>query len=72
MQGHIGKIYYSICDDNPDYYRTIRITNNPITGMPKSNVTGILYGTPPPTMEEIPPLLKSQIHSMNNVLPYNP
>ena len=71
MQGHIGKIYYSICSDNPDYYRTIRFTSNPMTGMPRSMVSNILFGTPPPDMEEIPPLLKSQIHSMNNALPYN-
>ena len=66
----IGKIYYSICDDNSNYFRTIRIARNPFTGNLQTQVSNITAGSPPPDMEQIPPLMKTKLMSMNNALPY--
>ena len=66
----IGKIYYSICDDNSNYFRTIRIARNPFTGNLQTQVSNVTARSPPPEMEPIPPLMKTKLMSMNNALPY--
>ena len=71
MATQIGKIYYSICSDNPNYFRTIRIARNAMTGNLQTQVSGITPGSPPPEMEEIPPLMKTKLMSCNNALPYS-
>ena len=70
MATQIGKIYYSICSDNPNYFRTIRIARNPFTGNIQPQISNITPGSPPPDMEEIPPLMKNRLFSCNNALPY--
>ena len=66
----IGKIYYSICPDNSDWYRTIRIANNPFTGHRQSYVSNPVNGVPPDGMEKIPELMRTRLMSMNNALPH--
>ena len=66
----VGKIYYSICSDNPNYFRTIRIARNPFTGNLQTQISNITPGSPPPDMEPIPPLMRTKLMSMNNALPY--
>ena len=70
MATQIGKIYYSICEDDPRYFRTIRIHKNPLTGTIQPQISNITPGSPPPDMEEIPPLMKNRLMSMNNMNPY--
>ena len=67
----VNKIYYSICPDNSNYYRTIRMHRNPMTGNIQSQVSNIVQGVPPEGMEEIPPLMRQRLQSCNNVLPYS-
>ena len=71
MATQIGKIYYSICEDDPRYFRTIRIQRNALTGNLQTQVSGITPGSPPSDMDEIPPLMKTKLMSCNNVLPYS-
>ena len=59
MESQIGKIYYSKCPDNKDYYRTIRIIKNYLNGGLQSQISNPVYGNPPPDMPEIPPLMRS-------------
>ena len=67
----IGKIYYSICPDDKSYFRTIRLHRNFATGNIQSQISNKVYGDPPPTMEPIPPLMRTKLTSVNNMLPYN-
>ena len=66
----VGKIYWSRCDDNPNYFRTIRIARNPFTGNIQPQISNITAGSPPPDMEELPPLMRNKLMSGNNALPY--
>ena len=66
----VGKIYWSRCEDNPNYFRTIYLHRNIFTGNIEPKVSNITPGTPPSGMEEIPPLMKNRLMSMNNALPY--
>ena len=45
----VGNIYYSICPDNDNYYRTIRLHRNPLTGNIESQVSNPVYGDPEST-----------------------
>jgi len=67
----IGREYYSICDDNPNYFRTIRIARNPFTGNIQSQVSNACHGVPPEGIDEIPPLMKNRLNSCSNALPYS-
>ena len=66
----IGNIYYKRCEDRPEYFRTIRISQNFLTGHLQTQVSNITPGDPPPDMEELPPGLHHRVNSMNNKLPY--
>ncbi len=66
----VGKIYGSRCDDNPNYFRTIRIARNPFTGNIQPQISNLTAGSPQPDMEELPPLLKHRLMRMNHALPY--
>ncbi len=66
----IGKIYWSRCEDNPNYFRTVRIARNPMTGNIQPQISNITPGNPPPDMDEIPPLMKRKLLSTSNALPY--
>ena len=57
----IGKIYYHRCEDNPKYFRTIRIWHNPFTNANQPQVSNPVYGDPPPTMPEIPPMMLTKL-----------
>ncbi len=70
MESQIGKIYFSYCPDNKDYYRTIRILKNYLHGGLQSQISNPVYGTPPPELPEIPPIMKSKLLSINNAMPY--
>ena len=70
MESQIGKIYYSKCPDDKDYYRTIRIIKNYLNGGLQSQISNPVYGNPPPDMPEIPPLMRSKLLSINNSMPY--
>ena len=70
MESQIGKIYFSYCPDNKDYYRTIRILKNYLNGGLQSQISNPVYGNPPPDMPEIPPLMRSKLLSINNSMPY--
>ena len=45
----INKVYYSICPDNENYYRTIRLHRNPLTGNIESQVSNVVFGDPEST-----------------------
>ena len=67
----VNKIYYSICSDNENYYRTIRLHRNPFTGNIESQVSNPVYGDPKSAgLDPIPPLMRSKLQSCNNALPY--
>tara|TARA_Y100001963_G_scaffold2891_1_gene3896 strand:+ start:404 stop:664 length:261 start_codon:yes stop_codon:yes gene_type:complete len=66
----VGKIYYSICPNDKRYFRTIRLHRNFATGNIQSQISNPVYGDPPPTMEPIPPLMRTKLTSVNNMLPY--
>ena len=67
----INKVYYSICPDNENYYRTIRLHRNPFTGNIESQVSNVVFGDPESTgLDPIPPLMRSKLQSCNNALPY--
>ena len=40
----VNKIYYSVCPDNDNYYRTIRLHKNPFTGNLQSQVSNPVVG----------------------------
>ena len=67
----VNKVYYSICSDNQNYYRTIRLHRNPFTGNIESQVSNPVYGDPESIgLDPIPPLMRSKLQSCNNALPY--
>ena len=67
----VNKVYYSICSDNENYYRTIRLHRNPFTGNIESQVSNPVYGDPESLgLDPIPPLMRSKLQSCNNALPY--
>ena len=70
----VNKIYYSICPDNENYYRTIRIHRNPFTGNLTSQVSNPVIGGKEQAeglgFEPIPPLMRQRLQSCNNSLPY--
>jgi len=51
----VGKTFYRLCDDDPNYFSTIYIHYNPFTNSLRPMTTTPIYGTPPPGMEPIPP-----------------
>ena len=57
----IGRIYYSLCPDDNRYFRSIRIVNNPFTGSLQPQISNPVMGTPPPELDEIPPMMLSRL-----------
>ena len=70
----VNKIYYSICPDNENYYRTIRLHKNPFTGNLQSQVSNPVVGGKEQAeslgLEPIHPLMRQRLQSCNNALPY--
>ena len=62
--GMIGKIYYHRCEDDKNYYRTIRLHFNPFSNSIQKQVSNPLYGDPPIGMEVMPPRLMSGLTGM--------
>ena len=63
----IGKIYFNRCEDNPRYFRTIRIWNNPWTGANQPQISNPVYGEPPDDLEQIPPLMLSRLMRLQSM-----
>ena len=57
----IGKIYYHRCKDDSRYFRTIRVVHNPFTNANQPQVSNPVYGDPPPTVPEIPPMMLTKL-----------
>ena len=70
MESQIGQIYFVKCPDDNRYYRTVRIHRNPMTGHNQSQLSNPVMGVPPEGMQEIPPLMRTKLQSMNNALPH--
>ena len=70
----VNKIYYSVCPDNDNYYRTIRLHKNPFTGNLQRQVSNPVVGGKEQAeslgLEPIPPLMRQRLQSCNNSLPY--
>ena len=63
----IGKIYFNRCEDNPKYFRTIRIQHNPFTNSNQPQISNPVYGEPPAELEQIPPLMLSRLMRIQNM-----
>ena len=51
-----GVVYAMRCPDQPeDYYRTIYLKTNPLTGDLQTLVSNAVYGSTPPGMDEVSP-----------------
>tara|TARA_B100000287_G_C20391639_1_gene685918 strand:- start:74 stop:319 length:246 start_codon:yes stop_codon:yes gene_type:complete len=50
----IGKIYFHRCEDNPRYFRSIRIGYNPFLKCITPQISNPIYGEPPEGLEEMP------------------
>ena len=70
----VNKIYYSVCPDNDNYYRTIRLHKNPFTGNLQSQVSNPVVGGKEQAeslgLAPIPPMMRQRLQSCNNSLPY--
>ena len=70
MTSQIGKIYAHQCEDDSNYYRTIRIHRNIFTGNLERQVSNPIYGEIPDGLEPMPPLMKTRLMSCSNMTPY--
>ena len=70
MESQIGKIYSHQCEDDRNYYRTVRISRNFATGNLQTNVSNPIYGEIPDGLDPLPPLMRTKLLSCNNALPY--
>lgn len=62
--GMIGKVFYHICKDDPNYYRTIRLHFNPFANKIQKMVSNPVYGTPPDGIDPLPPTLFGRLEGM--------
>jgi hypothetical protein len=62
--GMIGKVYYHRCEDDKNYYRTIRLHFNPFSNSIQKQVSNPVYGEVPPGMEAMPPRLMGGLNGM--------
>jgi len=62
--GMIGKVFYHRCEDDKNYYRTIRLHFNPISNSIQKQVSNPVYGEPPDTLPPLPPNLFSNLHRL--------
>lgn len=51
----VGKMYYSLCPDDPKKYRSIRLQLNPWTQKLIPQISNPVEGVPPDELEEISP-----------------
>ena len=65
-----GKIYYSICPDNPKWFRSIRLAVNPFTHSLVPQISNPIEGTPPSELEEISPVLLQRLMRMPQSIGY--
>ena len=56
-----GKVYYSKCPDNPEYFRSIRLSFNPYTQGYTPQISNPVCGVPPEGLEEISPVLLQRL-----------
>ena len=71
MESQIGKLYFVRCGDNPNYFKTIRVVRNLMTGNLQSQMSNPVYGEPPDGIDEMPPLMRQRLQSCSNSLPYS-
>lgn len=57
----VGKMYYSICPDDPKKYRSIRLQLNPWTQRLIPQISNPVEGVPPKELEEISPVVLQQL-----------
>jgi hypothetical protein len=64
----VGSIFYQKCPDDPRYYRSIRIANNPFNGGIKPQISNPIFAEPPPELKQISPHLLTRLlrHSMSS------
>ncbi len=62
--GMIGKVFYHRCDDDKNYYRTIRLHFNPFANTIQKQISNPVYGEPPIGLEPLPPRLLSSLTGM--------
>ena len=60
-----GSIFFSYCPDNRDWYRTIRIQQNPFTNALSPQISNPVAGEPTPEMNEI------SIHALRRLMRFN-
>tara|TARA_B100000073_G_scaffold14427_1_gene11799 strand:- start:122 stop:349 length:228 start_codon:yes stop_codon:yes gene_type:complete len=66
-----GKIYYSKCPDNPDYFRSVRLQFNPYTQSYRPQISNPVNGVPPEGLEEISPVLLQRLMKIpQDTLPF--
>jgi len=57
----VGKTYYLLCPDNPDFYRSIYIRYNIFTKSLQPFISNPVPSPPPPELEPISPLQVSRL-----------
>ena len=62
FNSHVGKTFYTLCPDDNKYFRTIFIKRNPWTQNLQPLISNPVYGTPPPGMDAISPLMLSRLN----------
>ena len=70
MESQIGKYYFVRCSDNSNYFKTVRVVRNLMTGNLQTQMSNPVYGEPPEGIPEMPPLMRQRLQSCNNSLPY--
>ncbi len=70
MDSNIGKLYFVRCGDNPNYFKTIRVVRNLMTGNLQTQMSNPVYREPPDGVPEMPLLMKQRLQSCNNAIPY--
>ena len=70
MESQIGKLYFVRCGDNPNYFKTVRVVRNLMTGNLQTQMSNPVYGEPPDGVPEMPPLMRQRLQSCNNATPY--
>ena len=60
----IGKVYYHKCEDNKNYYRTIRLHFNPFSNSIQKQISNPVYGEPPDTLPPLPPTLFGRLNAL--------
>ena len=56
-----GKIFYHRCEDDPRYFKTIRLHLNPFVNGLVPQISNPVMGEPPPNLESINPSLLQKL-----------